>query len=463
MFALGAGEPPIIRQRAAYLEACLLARMNQGLPMSQDRNKFKKYEIDLSRGVFKADGAEDHAAMLNALESIGKLPQWLIDKQTASTPAVATPKGVHDLEDRRSGPLVASQSLPLGELLDKFFLLKKVKPATVVTYKNVVKEFTAFCKSKCPIAEILQSDINRYREDLAKKNNPRTIDNKMIVLKSLINFALDQGYLVGKNPVVAKNLQTKKQKLTDGYAIFEPDEIKIFFQSERFKNERTSDPDYYWCLMLEIFSGCRVGELTALQVGHVKRSEAGTYYLQIRDAKTAAGKREVPIPALIFNQGFGEFLDGKKATDFVFRYQDREGKGAGNAVGKKFSYQIKAEKIHRSKLVFHSLRKFLNDFFMKKLPFKKKNYDEIIAVDARTESNCCFLAIQMTPWCAMPQGGAGAPKWWLGWVGCETKLPNEVWATFHAAPCASRQGAVRGARPCSLGAAVPDSVFSMGS
>ena len=47
--------------------------------MSQDRNKFKKYEIDLSRGVFKADGAEDHAAMLNALESIGKLPQWLID------------------------------------------------------------------------------------------------------------------------------------------------------------------------------------------------------------------------------------------------------------------------------------------------------------------------------------------------------------------------------------------------
>ena len=50
------------------------------MPMSQDRNKLKKYEIDLSRGVFKADGAEDHAAMLNALESIGKLPQWLIDK-----------------------------------------------------------------------------------------------------------------------------------------------------------------------------------------------------------------------------------------------------------------------------------------------------------------------------------------------------------------------------------------------
>jgi len=339
--------------------------MSQGMPMSQDRNKLKKYEIDLSRGVFKADGAEDHAAMLNALESIGKLPQWLIDKQTASTPAVATPKGVHELEDRRSGPLVASQSLPLVELLDKFFLLKKVKPATVVTYKNVVKEFTTFCKSKCPIAEILQSDVTRFREELAKKNGVQTIDNKMKVLKSLLNFAIDQGYLNGKNPVSVKNLQTKKQKLTEGYAIFESDEIKLYFQSERFKAEKKNDPDYYFCLMLEIFTGCRVNELTSLQINQLKKSESGTNFLQIRDSKTAAGKREVPIPEILFEQGFAKFIEGKKPTDFIFRYLDRDGRGAGNAVGKKFSYQIKLEKIHRPKLVFHSLRKFLNDFFMK--------------------------------------------------------------------------------------------------
>ncbi|WP_139235380.1 hypothetical protein [Paenacidovorax caeni] len=98
----------------------------------------------------------------------------------------------------------------------------------------------------------------------------------------------------------------------------------------------------------------------------------------------------------------------------------------------------------------------INDFFMKKLPFKKKNYDEIIAVDALTESNCCFLAIKMTPWCVMPQGGAGAPKWWLGRLVFETKLLNEGSAEFHAAPCVSRQGAVGGAAPCSLHVAVPD-------
>lgn len=338
--------------------------------MTQDREKIKTYEIDLARGVLKAKDHDDHMDMMDALEKLGRLPEYRIRQlqleaqQAASPPAGAVPQGTHELEERR-GVLQqpATQSLPLVELLDKFFLLKKVKPATVTTYKNVVKEFTTFCKSKCPIAEIMQSDINRYREDLAQRNNPRTIDNKMIVIKSLMNFAINNGYLSGKNPVVAKNLQTKKQKLTDGYAIFEPDEIKAYFQSTRFKEEKESDQDYYWCLLLGIFSGCRVGELTGLQVGHVKKSEAGTYYLQIRDSKTAAGKREVPIPPLIFDQGFGEFLEGKKSGDFVFKYLDREGKGAGNAVGKKFSYQIKLEKIHRPKLVFHSLRKFLNDFF----------------------------------------------------------------------------------------------------
>lgn len=33
----------------------------------------KKYEIDIHRGVYKSDSAEDHSRMLDALEHIGKL------------------------------------------------------------------------------------------------------------------------------------------------------------------------------------------------------------------------------------------------------------------------------------------------------------------------------------------------------------------------------------------------------
>lgn len=355
MFALGAAEPPIIRQQAVELEALLLKRMKEGQPMN-----FRKFDIVAPNGV-RIENINSQSDVDNLLHmaQVESLKELLAGLGASVPPTPQTPKGA--LEERSS----ATHSLPLVELLDKFFLLKKVKPATVTSYKNVVKEFTEFCRSKCLIAEIMVSDITRYREFLAVKNNPRTIDNKMIVLKSLMNFAIDNGYLVGKNPVVAKNLQTKKQKLKEGHAIFEADEVKNYFQSERFKNEKTNDSDYYWCLILEIFTGCRVGELTNLRVSQFKKSETGINYLQIRDAKTVAGIREIPIPESIFDNGFSKFIEGKSSTDFVFRYLEREGKGAGNAVGKKFSYQIKAEKIHRSKLVFHSLRKFLNDFFMK--------------------------------------------------------------------------------------------------
>ncbi len=79
----------------------------------------------------------------------------------------------------------------------------------------------------------------------------------------------------------------------------------------------------------------------------------------------AAGKRDVPVPEILFGMRFSKFLEGKLPGDIFFRYKDREGKGAGNAAGKKISYQIKLEKIHCPKFVFHLLRKFFNDFLMK--------------------------------------------------------------------------------------------------
>ncbi len=43
----------------------------------------------------------------------------------------------------------------------------------------------------------------------------------------------------------------------------------------------------------------------------------------------------------------------------------RLGKGSGNAVSQKFQRHLKAIKVARPKLVFHSIRKFINDHAMK--------------------------------------------------------------------------------------------------
>ena len=110
-------------------------------------------------------------------------------------------------------------------------------------------------------------------------------------------------------------------------------------------------------------TGCRISELTSLKVDQFQITAEGSNFIIIRDSKTMAGKREVPFPEYFFQSGFDKFLESR--TDSVFKYAPREGKGSGNAVGKKFFRHLELLNISREKLVFHSIRKFVNDFFMK--------------------------------------------------------------------------------------------------
>ena len=358
-FALGAGEGHEIRKKASTIESQLVAKMQQlQAHMQFDFDKIRKYEIDLTRGVLRADGADDHERMIEALGML----------KSVSKPSIPTPNPSKGGELLKV-PLEATstKSISLIELLDKLLLLKKIKPATVTAYKNTTKEFIEFHRSKAFIAEILPSDFSRYKEFLAgeKKNSARTIDSKVGYLKSLLNFGIEQGYLIGKNPAAGKNLLTKRQKLTDGYLIFEASEIFTIFTGSYFLEQKTKDPDYFYILLLEIVTGCRVGELTSICKSQIKKSELNSWFLTIRDSKTSAGKREIPLPQEIFDNGFSEFIEKKEINDCIFKYVSREGKGSGNAVGKKFARHLEIEKIERGKLVFHSIRKFLNDYFLK--------------------------------------------------------------------------------------------------
>jgi len=361
VFALGAGDGHLIRLRASNIENHLVAKLHQGISMEFDRNQIRTYELDLKLGIAKAEGPEDHKMLMEALRLLrsgGIFPNSnakvleRFDEDGTGTPAP---------------PTVEKNSLTLNGLLDKYLLLKQLKPATVLAAKNTTREFEKFLTGKIFITDILVSDVTRFQEFLAgtKKNTPRTIDGKIGYLKTLLNFGIKQGYLLGKNPAEGKNLLTKRQKLSGGYLIFELDEIKHIYTSEYFNLQKEDDPDYYFMILLGLITGCRVSELTSIAKDQIKKSENNNWFFVIRDSKTDAGKREIPIPNIIFESGFQKFIDLKNGTEPIFKYVNREGKGSGNAIGKKFSRHLELLKIQRGKLVFHSLRKFLNDYFMK--------------------------------------------------------------------------------------------------
>ena len=140
------------------------------------------------------------------------------------------------------------------------------------------------------------------------------------------------------------------------------DEIKTFFGSEIFLTEKRKDPDYFWAVVLALLSGCRISEVTGIQAKEVQKKD-GFWVFKVVQSKTLAGIREIPISAYILEaMGFEDFIKGKSA---LFKYKSRDGKGTGNAAGKKFSRHLEDLKISREKLVFHSIRKFSNEFFMR--------------------------------------------------------------------------------------------------
>ena len=132
-------------------------------------------------------------------------------------------------------------------------MLKKVSQATADSYRNTTTELAKFLRSP-RITRITASDITRYQEHLAKNGNGlRTINNKIGTISALLNFAKLQGYMRGDNPAAGRSLLSKKQKLKDGWATFETDEIATLLRCElfreRLKKILTTQLPFFWdCL-----------------------------------------------------------------------------------------------------------------------------------------------------------------------------------------------------------------------
>lgn len=86
----------------------------------------RRYEIDLGKGILKANDPDDHQRMMEALSVLQAKTSEPLQKPPAVPPST------------KSG-------LRLGELLDKFLLLKThLTQATVIAYKATIEEFSGF-------------------------------------------------------------------------------------------------------------------------------------------------------------------------------------------------------------------------------------------------------------------------------------------------------------------------------
>jgi integrase len=91
-----------------------------------------------------------------------------------------------------------------------------------------------------------------------------------------------------------------------------------------------------------LYSGARLNEIASIKLADVSEYSSGKYAFQIRDGKTLASKRIVPIHSDIVNLGFIEYLEDVKSNwpdaELIFPYLKAAGKnGLCNLPGRDFS------------------------------------------------------------------------------------------------------------------------------
>lgn len=328
-----------------------------------------KYELNLKKGIAKASDAEDHKRLVEAIQLLKEasnaqaiqtpvIPVSITQPDSAG-PSVST---IEQANPNLTSPTPATPATPtrppvsLMQMMDNFQNMKKMAPRTIKGYKETLAEFNAFLGNPKGINQITQNDVIRFRQHLINKPNKAcTVDKKVMSIRSVLRFAVEEQELT-ENPAVVRNLLTSYQKENDGYEIFDEEEVRLLFQSQYFKQQLTNDPHYYWCVLLTLLTGLRHSEVVGLTRGQIKQTDVGNHYVHIRKGKTAAAIRCIPVPAIFFDHGFQTFISGIKRDQKIFRFTESNG-GLGTA----FADHRTAVGITREKLVLHSLRKFYND------------------------------------------------------------------------------------------------------
>ena len=139
---------------------------------------------------------------------------------------------------------------------------------------------TAF---QCPIASLTRPDIEAHLNSL--KVTPRTIHNHRTTIGTMLNFAVDQGYLPAGHPILGRATRCFKGQTKP--EVFTPEEME--------KLLKTAKPELVPALAIAGFAGVRAAEIKRLQWEDLKLDRG---FIEISAAISKLKiRRRVPITA----------------------------------------------------------------------------------------------------------------------------------------------------------------------
>ncbi|PLR35020.1 integrase [Chimaeribacter californicus] len=178
------------------------------------------------------------------------------------------------------------ENITFDDLLDHYFHVKLLRPATQWSYRKVVKSFIKDMK-KQPWEVDSQTVLAWRREVLTgQRLEARTWNNKVAHMRAIFNFGINEGVLTHKknpfNGVVVRAGKKKKKTLTKGqieaiYLLMQQyyEQEQQLAQSHRRSSKCALYPAWFWMTVLDMlrYTAIRQNQLQHIRVGDVNLEE----------------------------------------------------------------------------------------------------------------------------------------------------------------------------------------------
>jgi integrase len=323
-------------------------------------DKVRPFEIDIQRGIFKSDGAEDHARMMETMAMIKTMP-------AAQAPAPAAPA---------PAPVVQYIEPPPAHTIK----LKQAAAAYLPTLANLKTRGAAerainlFIEHRgdVEIHTVRGVDVVNWNNKLltTKKSNgempkARSADNAIQFLQGLLKWAFKNEYIHHTTQLATQgkfNL-TKSQRIeaTEGAEPFSVEQLKKIFHYTTWNTFRDNNLNRKWMPLIALHTGMRLEEIAQLRVKDIKTEQgSGIHYIDInreggKAVKTNIGVRRIPIHDTLIRLGF---------MDYVLMCSGKLFNETGSAVSKAFILYLEklGIKVKGDRgMVFHSFRDTFNN------------------------------------------------------------------------------------------------------
>jgi integrase len=253
--------------------------------------------------------------------------------------------------------------------------LSAIEPDSVERYLRLLERFPAN-RTKMSYAKLSPTEIaDQAEKNGNKKLSYRTRQHYTRELRRFVKWCRRRRFLLD-DPMDLMPKQRRYNGDQTDREYYTVEELKIIFNAPLYTGCRDDEHNFnkpgdnhprrgrFWVPLLGLYTGAREGELCQLRVADVRETSAGTPYLDFgkREAgmsgKTAAATRSTPIHQELVSIGFLKFVEEQKRKGETNLFPEllQEGRKPSDLFYRRYTSFLKALKLKRPGLVFHSYR-----------------------------------------------------------------------------------------------------------